>query len=93
MTIVSSVLSVTQNQRVTIGCVLHCGREQAAAIGQALLYAGYIEPIGNQLPIFRDDFTLYKQGEVSFVEFLALSEHEITTPEPTELFSTLERTS
>ncbi|KAK7498566.1 hypothetical protein BaRGS_00010226 [Batillaria attramentaria] len=44
-------------------------REQAVAIGQALIYAGYIEPIGNQLPIFRDDFTLYKPGEsASLVE-------------------------
>ncbi|XP_070187506.1 1-phosphatidylinositol 3-phosphate 5-kinase-like isoform X2 [Littorina saxatilis] len=38
-------------------------REQAVAIGQALMYAGFVEPIGNQLPIFRDDFTLYRPGE------------------------------
>jgi hypothetical protein len=40
-------------------------REQGVAIGQALMYAGYIEPIGNQFPIFRDDFTVYKPGEVN----------------------------
>ncbi|KAL8580115.1 hypothetical protein ACOMHN_061229 [Nucella lapillus] len=38
-------------------------REQAVAIGQALIFGGYIEPIGNQVPVFRDDFTLYKPGE------------------------------
>ncbi|XP_025088502.1 1-phosphatidylinositol 3-phosphate 5-kinase-like [Pomacea canaliculata] len=38
-------------------------RDQAVAIGQALLYAGYIEPLGNQMNIFRDEFTLYKPGE------------------------------
>ncbi|XP_076460083.1 1-phosphatidylinositol 3-phosphate 5-kinase-like isoform X2 [Babylonia areolata] len=38
-------------------------REQAVAIGQALMFGGYIETIGNQLPVFKDDFSLYKPGE------------------------------
>ena len=35
------------------------------AIGQAMLYAGYLDCLGNQIPVFRDDFTLYRPGEVS----------------------------
>lgn len=47
--------------------VLH--REQAVAIGQALLYAGYVESVGNQMPVFRDDLTLYKPGDVSQFDY------------------------
>ncbi|KAH9523854.1 hypothetical protein Btru_047241 [Bulinus truncatus] len=40
-------------------------RDQAMAIGQALLYAGYLELVGNQQHMFRDDFTLYRHGEAA----------------------------
>ena len=50
-----------------------CNREQAVAIGQALLYAGYIEPVGNQYPIFRDDFALYKPGEVCLLRLASFN--------------------
>ncbi|CAL1530359.1 unnamed protein product, partial [Lymnaea stagnalis] len=40
-------------------------RDQAMAIGQALIYAGYLEPFSNQLPVFKDDFTLYRHGETA----------------------------
>ncbi|XP_035827768.1 1-phosphatidylinositol 3-phosphate 5-kinase [Aplysia californica] len=50
-------------------------RDQAMAIGQALIYAGYLESVGNQIPVFRDDFTLYRPGETSMTfEFLGDSE-------------------
>jgi hypothetical protein len=35
------------------------------AIGQALLYAGYLDSVGHQSPLFKDDFTLYRPGEVN----------------------------
>ncbi|KAK0041710.1 1-phosphatidylinositol 3-phosphate 5-kinase [Biomphalaria pfeifferi] len=40
-------------------------RDQAIAIGQALLYAGYLDLVGNQQHMFRDDFTLYRHGEAA----------------------------
>ncbi|CAG5126011.1 unnamed protein product, partial [Candidula unifasciata] len=40
-------------------------RDQALAIGQALLYAGYLDCVGHQSIIFKDDFTLYRPGETA----------------------------
>lgn len=40
-------------------------RLQAVAIGQALIYATYLEPICQQLTPFQDDYTLYKPGEAA----------------------------
>ncbi|ESP03189.1 hypothetical protein LOTGIDRAFT_137804, partial [Lottia gigantea] len=40
-------------------------REQGIAIGQALLHADYLEALSTQYNIFKDDFTLYKPGELS----------------------------
>ncbi|KAK6165394.1 hypothetical protein SNE40_022328 [Patella caerulea] len=48
-------------------------REQGVAIGQALLYADYLEAVGTQYNIFRDDFTLYKPGELSTVLEIGLN--------------------
>lgn len=56
-------------------------REQAVAIGQALMFVGYIEPIGNQLPIFRDDFTLYKPGDMPSTEAQPTLESLTSVPE------------
>ncbi|XP_041374474.1 1-phosphatidylinositol 3-phosphate 5-kinase-like isoform X2 [Gigantopelta aegis] len=59
-------------------------RDQAVGIGQALLFANYLEPITNQR-IFRDDFSLYKPGEqaISYVESQSDTENEATTAEET----------
>ncbi|XP_046543785.1 LOW QUALITY PROTEIN: 1-phosphatidylinositol 3-phosphate 5-kinase-like [Haliotis rubra] len=38
-------------------------RDQAVAIGQALVFANYLEPVSSQLLVFQDDFCLYKPGE------------------------------
>ncbi|KAK3611164.1 hypothetical protein CHS0354_026571, partial [Potamilus streckersoni] len=50
-------------------------RIQAVAIGQALIDADYLEPVGHQDTPFRDDFTLYKPTEISLME-------PISAPEP-----------
>ncbi|KAL3891964.1 hypothetical protein ACJMK2_004204 [Sinanodonta woodiana] len=52
-------------------------RIQAVAIGQALIDADYLEPVGHQDTPFRDDFTLYKPTELSLME-------PISAPEPEE---------
>ncbi|RUS80457.1 hypothetical protein EGW08_011773, partial [Elysia chlorotica] len=60
-------------------------RDQAMAIGQALLYAGYLDCLGNQIPVFRDDFTLYRQGEAaSSMDMLRVSESMPTIREEQE---------
>ncbi|XP_048238602.1 1-phosphatidylinositol 3-phosphate 5-kinase-like isoform X1 [Haliotis rufescens] len=38
-------------------------RDQAVAIGQALVFANFLEPVSSQLLVFQDDFCLYKPGE------------------------------
>ncbi|GFN83677.1 1-phosphatidylinositol 3-phosphate 5-kinase [Plakobranchus ocellatus] len=60
-------------------------RDQAMAIGQALLYAGYLDCLGNQIPVFRDDFTLYRPGETaSSMDLLRVSESMPTIREEQE---------
>ncbi|XP_059146645.1 1-phosphatidylinositol 3-phosphate 5-kinase-like isoform X3 [Physella acuta] len=40
-------------------------RDQAIAIGQALLFARYLDSVGNHHLMFKDDFTLYRHGETA----------------------------